>query len=377
MKKILLILALFAMGNLANASDSYKFVYINGSNVNDEKMYNWWTENVKEFHPVFRKKLIKDKKIKQWVFNNNDFSIQEEPLLFYWGDKSKEDLDFVKEAVLSSKNLSSLCAFKFRSVLTGFMHDAIWVQKTHNMKPILNELNEQIKKEHSLGNKTILYGYSAGTFITFKYLFNKLRYIDLLELAKIYCKDDSFTEFVKQNPRKKTCLSAIEESGLGVISSDDKIIFTANREHFKQSYDKLDEVSELVCAPENSVKGVVNFASPLVLFYSDINDPNVELSKYNKFLMKHIYENGMFFVNMNYREDPLGFPLLKNNSIENLEARSGLKLNNPSGMTYEDSGIWSGCSFALAHTSYYSAKILFPKSIKKVLIKGFKHQYEK
>ena len=186
-----------------------------------------------------------------------------------------------------------------------------------------------------------------------------------------------FHRICKTKPSPKTCLSAIEESGLGVISSDDKIVFTANREHFKQSYDKLDEVSELVCAPVNSVKGVVNFASPLVLFYSNINDPNVELSKYNKFLMKHIYENGMFFVNMNYREDPLGFPLLKNNSIENLETRSGLKLNNPSGMTYEDSGIWSGRSFALAHTSYYSAKILFPKSIKKVLIKGFKHQYEK
>ena len=376
MKKILLILGLLLFANSAYSADNYRFLYINGSNVNDEKMYTWWTDSVKEFHPELRKKVLKDKKLKQWAFNNEDFSIEEEPALFYWGDKSKEDLEFVKEAVLTSKNLSSLFAFKFRDVLTKFLHDAIWVQKTHNMKPILDELNEIVKKDAAEGRKTILYGYSAGTFITFKYLFNKLRYLDMLEVAKIYSKDDTFTEFVRQNPRELTCLSAIEESGLGVITSDDRIVFNNNREKFKESYNRLDEVSGLVCAPQNSVKGVINFASPLVLFYSNISAPEVELSKYNKYLMKHIYENGMFMVNMNYREDPLGFPLMKNATYKDMETRTGMEFENPTGMVFENSGVWSGRSFALAHTSYYSAKTIFPKSLRKTLIKGYRFQYD-
>ena len=272
--------------------------------------------------------------------------------------------------------MSSILANKFRDVLTAFLHDAIWVQKSHNMNPILDELNEVVKKEAEQGRKIVLYGYSAGTFITFKYLFNKLRYIDLLEIAKIYCKDDSFTNFVQQNPRQKTCLSAIEASGLGVISSDDKVIFTSDRDKFINAYNQLDTVSENVCAPFDSVKGVVNFASPLVLFYSNVSDPKVELSKYNKFLMKHIYENDMFMLNLNYREDPLGFPLLKNATYEQMEARTGLSIENPTGMVYEYSWILSWRSFALAHTSYYSAKTIFPKSVRKILVKGYRFQYD-
>lgn len=376
MKKILLILGLLSICYTANAAEEYSFIYLNGSNVNDEKMYNWWTESVQKFHPVFKKKILNDKKVCHWVFRDQEVNITDEPVLFYWGDKSKEDLDFVKEAVLTSKAMSSFLAYKFRDVLTAFLHDAIWVQKSHNMNPILDELNKVVKKEAEQGRKTVLYGYSAGTFITFKYLFNKLRYIDLLEIAKIYCKDDSFTNFVQQNPRQKTCLSAIEASGLGVISSDDKIVFTSDREKFMNAYNQLDSVSENVCAPFDSVKGVVNFASPLVLFYSNISDPEVELSKYNKFLMKHIYENDMFMLNLNYREDPLGFPLLKNATYEQMEARTGLSIENPTGMVYEYSGIWSGRSFALAHTSYYSAKTIFPKSVRKILVKGYRFQYD-
>ena len=56
------------------------------------------------------------------------------------------------------------------------MHDAIWVQKSHHMQPIVQNLNEKIKKEQESGLSVILYGYSAGTFITYEYLFNTLNF---------------------------------------------------------------------------------------------------------------------------------------------------------------------------------------------------------
>ena len=358
------------------AGQDLRFIYINGSNVNDEKMYKWWTESVEKFHPVLKKKVEKDKKIKHWVFKDETFTVEEEPVLFYWGDKSKADLDFVQESLLSSKNLSSFLAYKFRDVLTKFLHDAIWVQKSHNMRPILNELNEIVKNEHTQGRQSVLFGYSAGTFITFQYLLNKVRYIDLIDLAKIYSKDETAIKFIEEHPRQKTCLNALEDSGLAVVSADDKLVFFKDRKHFKESYDKLDETTELVCAPNNSIKGVINFASPLVLFYSDISDPNVELTNYNKYLLKHIFENDMFTLNINYREDPLGFPAIKNATYEQLAAKTGVNITNPEGMVYENSGVWSGRSFTFAHTSYYSARKIFPRALRKNLINGYRLQYD-
>ena len=358
------------------AGQDLRFIYINGSNVNDEKMYKWWTESVEKFHPVLKKKVEKDKKIKHWVFKDETFTVEEEPVLFYWGDKSKADLDFVQESLLSSKNLSSFLAYKFRDVLTKFLHDAIWVQKSHNMRPILNELNEIVKNEHTQGRQSVLFGYSAGTFITFQYLLNKVRYIDLIDLAKIYSKDETAIKFIEEHPRQKTCLNALEDSGLAVVSADDKLVFFKDRKHFKESYDKLDETTELVCAPNNSIKGVINFASPLVLFYSDISDPNVELTNYNKYLLKHIFENDMFTLNINYREDPLGFPAIKNATYEQLAAKTGVNITNPEGMVYENSGVWSGRSFAFANTSYYSARKIFPRALRKNLINGYRLQYD-
>ncbi len=376
MKKLILTFGILLFCTTAYAGQDLRFIYINGSNVNDEKMYKWWTKSIEKFHPVLKKKVEKDKKIKEWVFKNEIFQIEPEPVMFYWGDKSKTDLDFVHESLLTSKNLSSFLAYKFRDVLTKFLHDAIWIQKSHNMRPILNELNEIVKNEYSQGRQSVLFGYSAGTFITFQYLLNKIRYIDLIDLAQIYSKDENAIKFIEEHPRQKTCLNALEDSGLAVISADDKLVFIKDRKHFKENYDKLDETTELVCAPNNSIKGVVNFASPLVLFYSDLTDPNVELSNYNNYLVKYIYENDMFTLNINYREDPLGFPLVKNTTYENLAQKTGVSIEQPTGMIYENSGVWSGRSFAFAHTSYYSAKKIFPKAVRKNLVNGYRLQYD-
>ncbi len=41
------------------------------------------------------------------------------------------------------------------------------------------------------------------------------------------------------------------------------------------------------CAPDGYVRGVVNFASPIPLFYSDLADPNYE----NQFFIINICSN--------------------------------------------------------------------------------------
>ena len=64
MRKVLLIFLSLLVFNTAFASNSVSFIYINGSNNNDEKMKNWYEEGVRKLHPVLRKKFTENEEIK-------------------------------------------------------------------------------------------------------------------------------------------------------------------------------------------------------------------------------------------------------------------------------------------------------------------------
>jgi len=264
-------------------------------------------------------------------------------------------------------------------LLTKFLHDAIWVQKSHNMIPILDELNEQVKLEADKGNKVVLYGYSAGTFITYEYMLQKLRYINIEELFKILNADKDIIKFVQTHPCKNTCASALAHSNADIayLSLSGDIIINQNKDQLKKNYLKLDEYTEKVCAPDNMVKGIVNFASPLILFYSDLADSNAELNYYGNILVKYILENDIFMLTVNFKEDPLGFPTTRNIPLQELQDILGITLNNPNGIIYDNSSVWSRRLFPLAHTSYWSANRTFANAITKTLVEGYKFNYDK
>ena len=378
MKKILFMLFLLAMLSPVYASNSVSFIYINGSNNNDDKMQKWYEDGVHKLHPVLRKKFVKNSAIKKYYSKDGGLDVKEEPIVFFWGDKSKTDLDFVKNQLDISKAISSTGAYIVRSMIAQYLHDALWVQKSHNMLPILDELNNYVKNEAKEGRDVVLYGYSAGTFVAYEYLFNKLRYINLENLFKTLKMDDEFLSLVKENPRNNTCISALsyDYAGIGMLSSSGHILLNQNREELIKSYLKIDEITELACAPDKQLRGIVNFASPLVLFYSDLADPDYELNYYNKLMTKYIYENGVFWLTVNFKEDPLGFPTTRNLTIQEVESRMDMQIENPTGVIYDNSSVWSKRLFALAHTSYWSAKGTFSNAVVKSFVNGYKFQYD-
>ena len=284
----------------------------------------------------------------------------------------------MKEQWDLSKAISSSGAYIARNLIAQYMHDAIWVQKPHNMLPILDELNSVVKKEAENGNDVILYGYSAGTFVTYEYLFNKLPYINLEKLFEALSTDKDILDFVKSNPMKDTCISALsyQYAGVGNVSSTGHMILNQNKDELKQNYLKINEMTEKACIPDGKVKGIVNFASPLVLFYSDMSDPNYEQNFYNKLAIKYIMENGIFMLTVNFREDPLGFPTNHNLTAKEIAETIRLPILNPSGVIYDDSSVWSKRPFVLAHTSYWNAKGTFSNAIVKSFINGYKFQYD-
>ncbi len=371
---IFLFLALLVQ-NFSYSAD-VSFVYINGSNNNDEKMKNWFEKGVQKLHPEMKKQFESNEQIKQLMLSSEGLNIKDEPSIFFWGDMSKADLDFVNKQLDISKDFSPTVAFQVRHLITQYMHDAIWVQKPHHMLPIVKNLNETVKNEFKEGNTTVLYGYSAGTFITYEYLFNTLPYINLEKLFNSLNVTDEFKNFIKENPRKDTCISALADANIGVVSSGGKLVFNTNGESLKQHYLEIDKSTENVCSPKGAVRGVVNFASPLVLFYSDLADPEYEQTYYNKLMLKYIMENGLFWLTVNFREDPLAFPTSHNLTYEEMEKILNSEFKDPKGFIFDDSGVWSWRPFFLAHTSYWSANKKFSKAVVKSFINGYRYQYD-
>lgn len=378
MKKLFgIIFSLLVLQNVCFAQSNVSFVYINGSNNNDAKMRNWYVNGVEKLHPVMKKKFEKNKEIKKVFLNKTQYNINEKPVIFFWGDKSKRDLEFVQEQLDITKAFSPTIAYKVRSMLTAYLHDAIWVQKSHNMLPILDDLNETIKQEAAKGNKVVLYGYSAGTFITYEYMFNKLPYINPENLFNTINVSEEVRSFVKTHPVENTCISALSKANIGMVSDSGHLVLkNFDDNSIEQNYLNLQEATKTACAPKDTFKGVVNFASPLVLFYSDLADSDYELTYYNRLMLKYIIENGLFFITVNYREDPLGFPSSKNLTIAEVEKLADIKIENPTGFVYDNSSVWSKRSVLFAHTSYWSAKRIFANAVVKAFSNGYRLQYD-
>ena len=375
MKKILTGILIFAtLQSISYASD-ISFIYINGSNNNNEKMKNWFEKGVRKLHPAIKNQFESDEQVKQLMLQR-EMNIVEEPVIFFWGDKSKNDLDFVTERLDLSKDFSPTVAFQVRKLLTECLHDAIWVQKSHHMLPIVKDLNETVKQEYAKGRTVILYGYSAGSFITYEYLVNTLPYIDLQGLFNYLNVSEDFKNFIKENPRKNTCITALSDAGIGTITADGKFIFNHDENSLKEHYLNIDSSTENVCSPPGAVRGVVNFASPLVLFYSDLADSDYEQTYFNKYMLKYIMENGLFLLTVNFREDPLAFPSSQNLTYEEMEKITGLSFADPKGFVFDNSGVWSWRPFFMAHTSYWSANKQFSKAVVKSVIEGYRYQYD-
>lgn len=377
MKKIILTIFVFLFLQVTcSAQTSITFLYINGSNNNDEKMKNWYENGVKKLHPYMKAAFENDLLAQNYFLRNGQYAINKEPAIFFWGDKSHADLSFVQKNLAISKSFSSWSAYQIRSALTKFLHDAIWIQKYHNMEPVLNDLHQMVMSENQKGNKVVLYGYSAGSFVTYEYLQTRLPYINVSEFFKTVEITKQQQDFVTKYPQKDTCMAAIGNAKLATISATGHIIPNADPTMFETYYKDLEKSTDTVCIPDHAIKGIVNFASPLVLFYSDLSDPRFELTYYNRLLFKYIIENDMFWITVNYRADPLGFPGGRNLTIAEIEDATGININPHKGFIYDQSDTWGRNSALSTHTSYWNTRKIFSKAVVRAYINGYKHQYD-
>lgn len=382
MKKILFLLGLLLLTATPTFSEelqgenTMRFVYINGSNNNTPAMEKWFYDGIDRLHPQMRYQFMNSPFTKEHLLENGKITINEKPSTFFWGDKTLSDLQTVDEGLVTTSMLSPKLAQMVRSFFAHCMHDAIWVQKPHNMRKIISELHLQLKEYYDNGEKVVLFGYSAGSFVTYKYLFYKICGITSDTIAQRMKLSQEQKNFVTKNKIKPTCIDALLASNLAVYSITEELIPNPNFSEFKKAYLSLNETTKCVCAPDKSIAGIVNYASPIVLFYSEIKDPTLEINKYNADLFKDMKNNNVFWITVNFADDPLGYPLTKNLTPEEIKQLHDVNFDeNGRGFFHDKSDTKSPATFLGAHTSYWRYAKKFSKAVVKAYEDGYKNFY--
>ena len=77
---------------------------------------------------------------------------------------------------------------------------------------------------YNQGKSVILFGYSAGSFITYEYMFNKFANINVENYFDKENTSANFKKYIKENPKKDTCIDALIDSKLAIYSAEKKLI---------------------------------------------------------------------------------------------------------------------------------------------------------
>lgn len=364
MKKIFsLILILFLSIQSAFCANNLSVIYINGSNNNDEKMKTWFFEGINKFHPVFKKYVEADDYMQKHFLNNSEQIMKDTPNTVFWGDMSQAELSYLKEDLDIMDVLSPKIAQLVRRAFALIIHDAIWVSRVNNMYHIIQLLHKEVMSEYEKGNQSLLMGYSAGTFVTYQYFMFKLPYLNTDNIITTINMDGETKEYLQQANFQPTCVDALLNSNLIYFGLKDVIHFNSDKEYMKKTVSQLDSYTGAFCAPKDSIKGIVNYACPISLFYSDPSDPNAKLTKMYLALFEYIFKNNIFWLTVNWAEDPMGYPVSKNLNVSELENLMHTKLMPVSGFIYDKSDTHSRKTFMTAHTSYWNQAKKFSKTI--------------
>lgn len=369
----------FPLKMLANCpAKSVSLLYINGSDTNSEETKKNFFTGIKNAHPHLKNTFESDPDFNKNILVNGTLKINATYRTYFWGYNSKNSLkklfnklDILKVATPKSSQI-------VRNFLTSLVHDAIWVQKPHNMKKIIQDLHKEVLAAKQNNEKIILFGYSAGSFVTYEYIYHKLPALSEENISKLLKKNTngSIDYFLRSHKIHSTCRDALEASKIGVYTETGDFKIITNEDELKKRYLQLNHYTESECIPTNEVLGVVNYGSPVALFYSDIYEPNLEITKYNIYLYKYIKDNNIFFLTVNFSEDPLGFPLGRNLSLKEIEKNYNMEFNKTGrGVIYSKSDIKCPATFLGAHDSYWKYAKKFARGTLEAYIEGYKNFY--
>lgn len=361
--------------NKSFALDEISFIYLNGSNTNTIESKEEFLKGVNYLHKEIIEQFSNDELIKTKWLDNGNLTINKKAIPFYWGDFSKNEIEIMNEEFDFLKAISPKPANYVRKFIAMCLHDAIWVSKTENMHPIIQKLHNVVMEEYSKGNKIVMSGYSAGTFIVQQYLAFKAPVINLKEAILKSSLPDEFKTYISYRNYENTCTDAIFKSKLVTYDIENDFVFENDLESFSKKIDSIDVYTKMNCAPKDAIIGGINYASPYALFYSDMYDKSYKLSELMAYTYKFIVENNIFWITVNYSDDPLGFPVSKNVTFNEVEKTTKLEIQPNGGFIFDKSNKSSRRTFLLAHLSYYKTAKRYAKILVEAINEGYNYFY--
>ena len=277
----------------------------------------------------------------------------------------------------SASKYSPKIAHQARSIFAHCLHDAVWVQKPQNMMSVLDDLHKVVNTEINKGNKVVLLGYSAGSFITYQYYMTKSDSIIPSQIA-LGKYDKEIEEFIAKTSVAPTCFDALVDADLVKYNLETgKYSPNKDSDLFKKNYANLDSYTQKACFKGGTVKGVVGFASPARLFYSDLLDDKTSIHHISTLMGKSIVENDVFYLTVNYSNDPFGFSNSENFTYQKLQyaMQAGISKKRHTGFIYNKSDNYVPRTFVTAHLAYWDTPKRFAKAIVKAFNEGYTNFY--
>lgn len=352
------------------------FIYLNGTNTTDDASVKWFHNGIKKAHPNIKKAFEEDSFTREKFLKNGEDTINPSEKTLFWGGMSTAELEELRKKLNYSRAFSPRAAHWLRKFFAYYIHDSIWATKYENFAPIVEKLHKSIMEEYSKGRQSVLMGYSAGSFIIHEYAIGRARYFTPEKYLSTLSEDT-----IKQlsdldvGNTKNTCIAALGKLRLAVIEPSGDLFSNGNVKFIRENYPKLNDYTEKYCMPDDAIKGIINYASPFSLYYSEMSNLDKSMSINSKNLYVYMIENGKFWLTINWSNDPFSYPAGKNRTIEKAGEILQREIKPNDGFVYDKSDEKSPTMFLLAHNSYWDNSKKFAKNITKAYRDGFCSYY--
>jgi hypothetical protein len=379
-------LFLMSMASFAYG-EALQFVYIHGTNENSSVSQKLYNERVAKLHPEMKAALEKEPLIKAHLLENGQLPISPKTLNFFWGDKSHLSITAVRRNVLNiqlNKGFFKL-AERGREKLAYTLHDAVWVEQQSNKKIIVNGLYDAVTQAGP--QPIMLMGHSAGSLVAYDFLMYRLPYLDIQDFGKDLHVDPAVLAKFKASGTQNTCLEALLSSSAIRYDAQGKLVaFFSGLEsqipsdflakYRAQWLQNLPGFTQQYCLPENKVRGLVTFGSPLALFYSLAVNPERDESYLTASMVRYMLAHQMVWLHVNHSDDIIALPLPdKPRILEVITNRLGTPPVLQGGFVKNYVYINRGANFINAHGWYWRKPKNFSQAVAKAYHQGYLQWY--
>ncbi len=309
----------YSFSSLDKESNLVDFLYIHGVSIYDDIEMKKFNGSAQRLHSSLAHRFQKSKKAQKSFLEDDTLKINPEAKTFFWGNLVKKDVDTINSRLNSVTPLDKLVG-KIHHIGSTAMYVGFWLGKNHNRNIVNEKLHKQLEG-HEEDKKLVIMGHSAGSIVAYFYLLYRLPYLDLYSRANRNNFSSSLLKTLSQKEHRYSCVQALLESKVARFDKQGKLVlFTENveiknkglleefnQQFLKEKVSNIDQYNKKFCLPRNKLKGIVTFGSPLVGIVSKSQDSEgVDLTQK---LFKYIVKNEIFWLHVNHKDDPIGFPV--------------------------------------------------------------------